>query len=204
MNCQAAHSNRICPVINLTLFLSTDHEMAQRNGDHLMEIVRVIPERHTTWYSVRLLLSEEKNHISSWKCAFTYTVQLIFHMVGKLFITLETSLLWMEGLLILLCRIIKMALIQRQCLVRFFFLYKILMKLKLAKMSVLWRWALPTNSACSTIDRTHQTCGGTSANESKRKCILLKWNIFIGLINQTAVWKVLFFSLISFKDPFQS
>lgn len=86
----------------------------------------------------------------------------------------------------------------------FFFWYNRSITLKLARMLVLWRWALPTNSACSTIDRTHQTCGGISADESKMKCILLKWNIFIGLINQTAVWKVLFFSPISFKDPFQS
>lgn len=42
------------------MFLSTDHEMAQRNGDHFMEIVRVIPERHHLVFSEATTLRRKK------------------------------------------------------------------------------------------------------------------------------------------------
>lgn len=157
MNCQAAHSNWIPPEINLILFLSTDHEMAQRNGDHLMEncesnSLASSPGIQWGYYSWKKKIIP---HNSLKMCFHLYCpVNILYDR--KTLVTWETSLLWMEDLSILQNR-------KKQLLHAgdvwsdlFFCVQRIDALQRLAKILVIWRWALPTKSACSTIDR-HNT-----------------------------------------------
>lgn len=90
-----AHSNWIHPEINLILFLSTDHEMAQRNEDHCTETQSnswaPSPRIQNGYYSVK----KHSHPITAQKWAFTCTVHWTFYMIGKL-LMLGASLLWME------------------------------------------------------------------------------------------------------------
>lgn len=131
-----------------------------------------------TWYSVRLLLLEKKNLIktslSSLKMCFHLhcPVNILHDKVTP--VTLEAALLWTD--------------LQNQkrqpldgCGIwsDFFLCATNWCSTKISQMLVLWRWALSTNSACCTTDRTHHTCDCTSADESRRKCVLLKWKLLL-------------------------
>lgn len=90
-----AHPNWIHPEINLILFLSTDHEMAQCNEYNCMETQSnswaPSPRIQHGYYSVK----KNSYPVIAQKWASTYTVQWTFYMIGKLFM-LGASLLWME------------------------------------------------------------------------------------------------------------